>query len=241
MAVQKDSRIKAYELIDYLSTKDHIQIARHDVGNSFGGEDKTWEDKFWNRSDPTVFDAPTWDSGVTYAINVLVESGIYTWRSLQNGNINNSPAENSYWTQIATRDSTTTQWTNFTVHLWNWGSTYQEYWLYKWNEATDAWVETHHGIFGDSNQNIYVKLSIVPGRYKLKMRISTPGLWLGNGAISGKAKQWDISYEPDDQIRVMRDDYFELKTKFTTLLTADRAKDGKFSHVDYLGGTEEGD
>lgn len=45
-----------------------------------------------------------WSSGTTYALNDIASTGtgvsLKFWRSKQNANLNNSPAENAFWTQI---------------------------------------------------------------------------------------------------------------------------------------------
>jgi hypothetical protein len=42
-----------------------------------------------------------WASGTTYSINDLASYSGYTWLSLQDSNLNNTPVENGYWTVFA--------------------------------------------------------------------------------------------------------------------------------------------
>lgn len=239
MFVEKGDLINARDLREYLAEKNGVQLMRYDIGNRFVSAGLTREDKFWIRSDPTVYSGAVWVIGSTYSEGTLVERNAISWRSLQDSNTGNTPAEGSWWTKVATLDSLSGDWTNFEAHFWGWNSFYREYWLYKWNETTNVWDLIYHLPFAWGHA-VVGRHTLSPGRYKLKGTIGVAGGWMGTVAYQGVGKQWDTTFTKDDKIRVMTDDYSELRLRGTTLITATRANAGELSHPGFLGGDEEG-
>ena len=239
MAIEKGTKIKALEIVDLIAEKDFEQVFRHDLGNKVSETEIYYEDKFWLRSDPTVYDGPEWLNTETYSKDDLVTKGDYSWRSLIDNNLGNDPVNSSEWEKVAYLISRSGGWANFHIYMWGWNLYSNGYSIYIWNETSQDWdyVDSYYPIGPSTIDHSY---ALTPGRYKIKTKYQVAGAWLGTVAGFGEIRPWDNTFEENDRVRVMENDFSQLKPEGETLITANLANNGLLSHPGFLGGTEEG-
>lgn len=88
-------------LVEYCSFTrwpgDHIKLL-----GAVGGQ--TIRRNYFGPPENLPFNPPTWNAGTTYALGDLVNSGLYTYRSLSNGNLGNATptniSDNAFWAVV---------------------------------------------------------------------------------------------------------------------------------------------
>jgi len=234
MGVVKGDKIIATELFDQLADSGWETLASI-TNRSFLEEYHEKEGYFWLRCDPDLYTYIAYNSGTTYDTGDRINSATYVWESLEDGNIGNTPAENTHWTRKWKLDSSTGNWSNIRFEGDGGGTSksYFDLWKVTWIEGVEQLdlVEAQN----EFGQAIYGK---EPGYYKYNIATRT-FLW-GKATTTLKVKRLDNNIAKDDLIRVMAVDFKELLDYGLTQLTAGLAAGGRFSSENYLGGDYEG-
>lgn len=209
-------------------------------GSVFATGTKTFDERFWIRSDPTVFAESAYNAGTTYDEGDRVESSDAVWESLQGSNTGNTPAEGDWWTKKYDLESDTGDWHNCHIKL-NWNRGYGNFRLSKWNEATDAWDSVdYNNVAGPVTRTDTYKYTLSAGRYKVNGTIYGIAVFVGDARITCYTRPWDNTMSADEYVRTFDTSWGELETKWGTPLTQALIDSGRLTSINYTGGTEEG-